>query len=162
MKHLSFIFLILFVPMNKQTTFAQEMPDNANTIIITTDEHHDVAFKKIGKLLINEGFTLQNVDKTFLMVVTVPMTKKTGFLGMQEIAIKITGEILQNPTRIRLFADFLDIQVNKGLGLENDFDKRKLRAENSSGTYSTAFELLDEIAREYESGKISYIIEKEN
>lgn len=160
MKCLSFILLILFVVLCNQIS-AQEILDDANAIIISTEENPDAAFKKIGKLLINEGFTLQNVDKTFLMLVTVPFTTKTGFLGMQEIAIKVTGEVLETPTRIRLFADFLDVQVNKGLNLDNDFDKRKLRAENSSGTYSTAFELLDEIAKKYDGGKISYLIEKE-
>ena len=158
MKHLPFILLILFAVTGIQ---AQEILDDANAIIITTEESPEVAFRKIGKLLINEGFTLQNVDKTFLMLVTVPINKKSGFLGMQEIALKITGEIIESPTRIRLYCDFVDININKSLNLDTDFDKHKMRAENSSGSYSTAFELLDEVAKKYEGGKISYLIEKE-
>ena len=69
-----FILLTIFA-------VAQEAPKNANLIQIKTSNKIDDAFKKIGRILINEGYELEIADEVFNMITTMVTEKKYGFMG---------------------------------------------------------------------------------
>jgi hypothetical protein len=151
------LFLFLFLSI---IIFPQDILENANTIIINTSDSPEDAFKNIGKILMKDGYTLENVDKTFLMLVTKPSSVNFGLMNMQNLDLKISSEILENPTRIKMVCEFMNRDICKALNLAPDFDLRKDRAKNTSGDYASAFELMDVVAKKYPNGKIEYLIEE--
>lgn len=64
-----------------------------NTVIIRTNDHHDVAFRKIGQLLVNNGFNLMNSDRDIGSITTD--NKYIGIMSAQwlmKASVIITGE----------------------------------------------------------------------
>ncbi len=64
-----------------------------NTVIIRTTDHHDVAYRKIGQLLVNNGFNLMNSDRDLGSITTD--NKYIGIMSAQwlmKASIIITGE----------------------------------------------------------------------
>lgn len=144
-------------------SYSQDIPDDVNTIIVQTELKPDAAFKKFGKMLIKDNYTLEQVDKTFLMLATKPRTLRFGFLDMQKLTVRILAEVLENPTRIKLQIYFVNPDINESLGLSTKFDEQASLGKNTSGSYEDAFDILDEFAKKFsnDNKNISYTIEKE-
>lgn len=143
--------------------FTQDIPDDVNIIIIKTELKPDEAFKQFGKHLINKGYDLKLADKTFLMIVTEPRSIKFGFMGIRELIVSLSAEVLEDPTSIQLKIYFIDPAIQTSLNLENDFDRYKLQGEYSSGSYQEAFEQLNELSSSFEDGTgLEYLIEDES
>ena len=59
------LLTVLFLSVSFFGLIAQETVRGDNTIIIKTNESYEVAFRKMGQLLIANGFTIENADRDF-------------------------------------------------------------------------------------------------
>jgi hypothetical protein len=84
MKKLFFttVFLGMLVAL-----LGQESQRGDNTIIIKTNESYEVAFRKMGQLLIANGFTIENVDRDFGSISTREMRIGNTFDPLWEVRI---------------------------------------------------------------------------
>jgi len=139
----------------------QDIPEDSNVIIITTTDTPEEAFTKMGKLLIKEGYTLEQVDKTFLMLVTKIKAANYGFLNVQHLDIKITVEIFSEPTRVKMVCEYDDPAISRAMNVTPSFDRHKSRARyTGGGSITAAFEMMNEVAQKYPSAEITYSIEE--
>lgn len=87
------ILTALFFSVSFLGLIAQETVRGDNTIIITTNESYEVAFRKMGQLLIANGFTIENADRDFGAIST--REKRIGIrldpLWEMRISALVTG-----------------------------------------------------------------------
>ena len=143
-------------------SFAQNIPDDANTIIIKMDSTvtPEAAFKKFGKILIKHNYTLEQIDKTFLMLTTKTRELKFGgFFSSGTALIKIIAEVIENPTRLKLKLYFMRPDIYKAFDVKVTFEDKAMIADYGDDTF---FGVIDKLAKEFSPKEsISYIIEKE-
>jgi len=164
MKKVVLFFLSLIMVTN--AIKAQEAPKNSNVIIIKTTENIDDSFKKVGRILIHEGYELETADKDFYMITTKITQKKYGLMGGGSLEVKFNIQFDQSndSTIIKIIGFTNSAQLATAAGLNNDsFDKDAIRVQNKGANGSiikSSWIFMDEIAKKYMNGTISYIIEE--
>ena len=162
------ILFFLTLAMVTNAIKAQETPKNSNVIIIKTTENIDDSFKKMGRIIINEGYELETADKDFYMITTKITQKKYGFMGGGSLEIKFNIQFDQSndSTTIKMIGFANSDQLATASGLKNDsFDKDAFRIQNKGANGSiikSSWILMDDIAKKYVNGIISYLIEENN
>lgn len=153
--------LVLFILFSIPLSAFSQAPKKANTIIITTMESKDEAFKKLGRILLNEGFTLETIDKDFYMLVSNIKTFSHGFLDAGKVDIRINIQIDRKEEKIviRLTGKFSSPQISQYT--VSEFDSRAMQIENTGAKGSSAnasWLILSNMAQKYGSGDIEYLI----
>ncbi len=158
MKKLVLFILVIFPVL----VFAQA-PKKANTIIIVTSDSDDVAFKKMGRIFINEGFEMQTLDKDFYMLVTKIKNYNYGMMGAGKIGIKLTAQIdiQDEESMITVTGKVISSQISSYT--DESFDSNAITIENVGGKSSisgASWRIMNEIAQKYNDGKISYFVKQ--
>lgn len=153
MKKLIFPLLLLLTV----NYYSQEIPEDANAFIFTVKESSAEAFKNFGKFLLKEGYLFETIDNNFGMIVTKIRTIPVGFLGSRKIELRLTVEMIDNPIRIKIYAESIEPFVLTSLRLQPSFDLYKKRV----STNNTEFEYLDEQMKKFSKDSLSYLVEKE-
>lgn len=128
--------ILLLVLSFSLTNFAQDIPDDVNTIIVTADRNVDL-FKVFGKILLKEGYSLEEADKSFGIIATKPrLVKVEGSFMDHNLNMKIIGEV--DSLTIILSANFGDPAFSG--------DVIDMKAKNTSGSFADAFGELNRLA----------------
>lgn len=151
-----FTLCVLLLPF---LCFSQA-PKKTNTILISTAETEDQAFKKIGRLLMTEGFTLETTDKDFYMLVTKIKTCKYGMGGMGSIDVKISVQIdkKEDKSIITLTGKYNTPDIAKYT--PEQFDSKSMVIEccgPKSSMAGASWLLMENLAQKYEGGTIEYL-----
>lgn len=152
--------LILLIAFIVPVFCYSQAPKKSNTIIISTSDTEAEALKKIGRILLNEGYVLETVDKDFYMLVTKMKTCKYGMGGLGNIDIKINAQIDKegDMSKIKLTGKMNSSDFGK-YTIE-EFDAKALPIEccgPKSSMAGASWIMLDGIAQKYEGGEISYL-----
>lgn len=164
MKKIIFNLLFCVISVN---LIAQEAPKKSNLIIVRTTDNIDDSFKKVGRILINDGYEIETSDKNFYMITTKVRQKKYGMMGGGTLEIKLIFQIdqISDTTLIKVKGYVNSMQLASTAGMRNDsFEKSAIRIENKGANGSiirSAWEFMDEIAKKYDAGQIVYSIEGE-
>jgi hypothetical protein len=72
------ITILFFLPI---FGFGQDtdIPKKTNLITIHTSDNIDESFKRMGRILLNDGYELETADKIFYMMTTKIKLMKCGF-----------------------------------------------------------------------------------
>jgi len=151
------LFLLLTIPL----LGLSQSPRKSNTIIIHTVDSEDEAFKKIGRILLNEGFTLENIDKDFYMLVSNIKTSTHGFMNAGKVDTKINIQVdkKEDKTLIKITGKFASPQLFQYT--ESEFDSQALQIENigaKGSPVNAAWLILVGLAEKYDSGSIEYLV----
>lgn len=127
-------------------SIAQETVRGDNTIIITTNESYEVAFRRMGQLLIANGFTIENADRDFGAIST--REKRIGSrldpLWEMRVSAVVTGS---DETTIVLTAMTKQGQGDSWTRLDNRGRMHMM---------GKGWNELVEIAQKYEGGQIEF------
>ena len=158
------LLILLCLPM---IGFGQtDIPKKTNLITISTDDNIDDSFKKMGRLLINEGYELETADKIFYMITTKIKSMKCGFGCNVSVKYTIQFDELGDSTGVRLSGRAYSgdvYQAMTGKKEENGFDKSSFIIENKGMKRSISkesFNFMNDIAIKYEKARVSYSIKQ--
>lgn len=141
--------LMLFTAINLS---AQAIQDDVNAIIIRSEGGTDL-YKAFGKILLKEGYSLEEADRSFGIISTKPrIVMVSGSFMDHELNMKIIGEILQDSTGIKLTAKFGDPAFGS--------NTIEFQAKNTSGSFADAFGELNRLAELLKDKQIKYLIEE--
>lgn len=136
----------LFFSVSFLGLIAQETVRGDNTIIITTNESYEVAFRRMGQLLIANGFTIENADRDFGAIST--REKRIGSrldpLWEMRVSAVVTGS---DETTIVLTAMTKQGQGDSWTRLDNRGRMHMM---------GKGWNELVEIAQKYEGGQIEF------
>jgi len=141
---------------------AQVAPKKSNLIIIKSSDKIDDSFKKIGRILMDEGYELETADKTFYSISTKITHKNYGLMGGGSLELKFFFQFDQiQDTTVIIFRGRVNsnqLAVASGMKHEN-FEKDAIRIENRGATGSiikSSWELMENIAKRYSPCSIGY------
>jgi hypothetical protein len=145
------LLIILILPSAHYCQTTSEIPfKKANTITIKTNLNVETAFKKWGRHLVMNGFSINKKDDTFLTLITNPKdTSKWNYdfiifstiSDLGEIIIKIKFRLKRNVIVGTDSTDFYDWEYAKSKGnvqnvIYNDF----IKTINSFGNFIVIYE----------------------
>ncbi|WP_372775655.1 hypothetical protein [Mangrovibacterium sp.] len=155
MKKLLFT-LLLALPF---ISFSQAQK-KSNVILVSTSDAEPEALKKIGRILLNNGFVLETVDKDFYILVTKMKTCKYGMGKIANVDVKISVQIDKKE----------DLSILTITGKYNtpdlisytieEFDSKSSPIEccgPKSSLAGASWLIMDGVATKYENGEISYL-----
>ncbi len=61
-----------------------------NTIVITTHDHPDVAYRKMGQILADRGYSIQNSDRAMGSISTAPTPIKEGWRWEARVTVMVS------------------------------------------------------------------------
>ena len=157
------LLILLCLPI---VGFGQEIkiPKKTNLISIKTVDNIDDCFKKMGRLLMNEGYELETADKVFYMITSKVKSLKCGFGCNVSVKYTIQFDEVKDSTEIKITGRAYSGDVFKvmtGKKEDNGFDKSSFLIENVGMKRSVAkesFNFMNNFAVKYENAKISYLI----
>jgi len=156
MKRITLLLLCLFPLFS-----TAQAPKKANVIVIKTNDSEDEAFKKMGRILLNEGFEMETLDKDFYMLVTKIKGCGYGLMKAGTVDIKIKCQIdAKNDQRTIILTGKMNSPELMTYS-PTEFDSKAMVIENIGGKSSIAgasWLIMDEIAKKYEDGEIEYLI----
>ena len=150
-----FLLFVLIVPLLSYS----QAPKKSNTIIISTSDPEADALKKIGRVLLNEGFILETVDKDFYMLVTKIKTCTYGMGGLGDIDIKLSVTIDKTGDKSAITLTGKYNSQDFGKYTPEQFDAKALPIEccgPKSSMGGASWLIMEGIAKKYEGGEISY------
>ena len=157
------ITILFFLPI---FGFGQDtdIPKKTNLINIHTSDNIDESFKRMGRILLNDGYELETADKIFYMMTTKIKLMKCGFGCSVSVKYTIQFDEVGDSTNIKISGraysgDVYEVIVGKKE--ENGFDKSSFLIENKGMKRSIAkesFNFMNNIAVKYDLGVISYSI----
>lgn len=151
------LILVLFISTNY--VFSQA-PKKSNTILVSTIDSESEALKKIGRILLNEGFVLETIDKDFYTLVTKPKTCNYGMLNAAKLDVKISVQIdkTENKSVLSITGKVNSPDFNSYN--DSSFDAGALIIENKgpkSSISGASWLIMDNIAKNYEEATIEYL-----
>ena len=145
MKYLVILICVIF-----QSIYSQDAPKDANTIIISTADKPETAFRNIGRLFVSEKYALETSEPALLMITTKPQKINYGFLSAGTYYLKLQAQINEIDTLTEIILTGLfegDLKVtNKGM---------------SGSPAKSSWEKMVEIATKYKGGNIRFEIAAE-
>ncbi|MDH3650864.1 MAG: hypothetical protein OEQ53_14355 [Saprospiraceae bacterium] len=141
-------------------------PKKANKIVIQTSDDIGTAFRNFGRLLLREGYVLEQSDATFYFLTTEPREMKYGISGMGKLNLKLYVQFdeSENGTLIQITGKYASEQLFKAAGGGKDefnFDTQGNEILNRGGKASltgASWIIMDELAKALQGGSITYEI----
>lgn len=101
--------------------YCNEPFDDCTTIVITTKEKEDDAFKTMGRLMFNSGYEIDSRDEILGILTSKFVKKSYGFLGMGTLTMQILAQIDKDDslTYIKITGRYDNTEKyisNRGLG----------------------------------------------
>jgi len=140
-----------------------------NVIKISTSDEPTIAFRKMGRLLVGEGYELQTTEPTLMMITTKVTEKKYGFLSMGRIALRFavtideadTGSVVTIAGKFLADAEMFQRWMKQFTGVEAslkfDAEAQEIEERGMSGSpVRASWNAMKEIAEKYENGKVTF------
>jgi hypothetical protein len=139
------VFITLVTIIFCYALHGQESQIKDNTIVISTKDSFDIAFKNIGRLLVSNGYSIDDANKDFGTITTneILMGNKLDPVWEMKVTAMITGT--ENVT-IVLTA------MTKGPGSSWE----KLEKRSNMHMMSRGWTKLEDLAKKYEGTIITY------
>lgn len=167
-------FAVAILTLSIVFSLEAQKKETSNLIEIHTKNQPAVAFKKLGRLFLNERYELETTEPTFFMLTTKVTEKSYGFLSMGRIALKFYASIDEsdNGSVITLTGKFLaDAEafqrMMRGMGLDSnlkfDADASVIEEGGMSGSpLRVSWNFMKGVAEKYEGGVLVYKVKRPN
>ncbi|THH34212.1 hypothetical protein [Neolewinella litorea] len=166
-----YLLVLTCVAIFSADIFSQDAPKGANVIEIHTADNIDDAFKKMGRLLLDEGYTLETADKNFYVITTEVRKMNYGFMNAGELEMKLIIEFNDDEDGTTMIlkgmksSEQLHRAATTGAGVSSNtsFDKDASRILNKGGKGSivgASWIFMENLAKGYKGGKIEYLTEE--
>lgn len=156
MKSLKPLYILLFFLISSCVT-TKDIPGSIkgdNTIIITTNQTAESAFKQLVEIVTLEGFTIENIDKELFILTTGP--KNTSKLNAS-IKLNFLIHEKENTTIILSGLFTINSSLYLGYGVTTNFGWSRIENKGMNGSViKVAWNDLYNIATKFPEGKILF------
>lgn len=131
--------------------------DSTSAIYIVTHDNEVEAFRTMGRILISEGYDLEDFEEALLILPTKVRLKEYGAFNLGKLALRFQAEVLvpDTITVIKLTGKFLENVTHELSSREFDENALNIGSDGAWGSgRKSAWNYMMEIAKRYKNGAI--------